>query len=269
MENNKKNIKILITGDSYGKASKAMLHKYIPLLKNKYNADLVITNVENMTDGKGLTLNDYNFCKRIGIDVLTGGNHIFFRKETVEKINEFKDLIVPMNFNRILVGKGTILLNKFNKTIRITNLIGRTFMDHYENPFLVMDDLLKSDTSDIHIVDFHAETTSEKLSFAKCFDGKLSLVYGTHTHVQTSDERLLPNKTGFITDIGMTGPYHGIIGANPDEVISRFKTGMLSRFKEAPGEGQLSGILVDIDYLTNNVINIKRILINPDHNFYE
>src|SRR5688572_8821366 len=208
-------MKILAIGDIFGKIGRKIIKCYLGRIKQEYQIDLVIANVENATHGKGISFKHYQELKNYGIDIMTSGNHIFHLEETQKEIDKFSDLIRPLNSNPFHPGKGTILKEWGNKKIRITNLIGITFMPPAENPYSALEKILENDKSDIHLVDFHAEATAEKAVFAHYFAGKITALWGTHTHVQTADERILPPSTAFITDLGMTGPSEGIIGAEP------------------------------------------------------
>ncbi|WP_237243909.1 TIGR00282 family metallophosphoesterase [Spiroplasma clarkii] len=208
--------------------------------------DLVVVNGENISNGKGINNNHYVFLKELGVDVITSGNHIFKLKETQDFIKTTPDLLRPLNMNSYLPGQGTIMLHKNGQKVRVTNLMGKTFMEHVNNPYEIMDNLLLNDTSDIHIVDFHAEASAEKMAFAWNYDGQISALVGTHTHVQTADEQIFPKGTGYITDLGMTGPINSIIGANPEEVILREKTSLPTKFTPCENPGVLRGVVLEV-----------------------
>lgn len=266
-------MKILIIGDIYSNVGRVMVKTWIAKIKKKFESEfkiaLVIANGENTTHGKSLNERHYHELKEAGIDVITTGNHIFGHPDVVKYIDKSPDLLRPLNYNPYHPGNGTIVIKVGNKKVRVTNIIGRTFMDKADNPYYSMEQLLKTaqknpdETSDIHIIDFHAEATAEKLAFAWNFDGQVTCVVGTHTHVQTADNRLLPKGTAFISDVGMTGPFYSIIGANPKEVIYRDKKTMPAQFKPADGEGQFSAVLLTINDKTNQAEKLERIFINP------
>ncbi|MGL5268496.1 MAG: TIGR00282 family metallophosphoesterase [Spiroplasma sp.] len=265
-------MKFLIIGDIYGSVGRQMVSQWIPEVKNYLNKqnqtlDFIIANGENITHGKSISLAHYEELKKLGVDVITSGNHIFSpTTNVVNYIKNHKDLLRPLNYNPYQPGTGTILVNKNNKKIRVTNLIGRTFMDHSENPYFVLEELLqKEKSSDIHIIDFHGEATAEKLAFAWYFDGKITCIVGTHTHVQTADNRLLPKGSAFISDIGMTGPYDSIIGANPEEVIYRERTALPVKFQPANGKGQFCAVILTVDDKTNKAVKLERVFITPDN----
>lgn len=258
---------ILYIGDVFSSVGRDMIEEYLPRLKNKYKIDLVFANVENATHGKGLIRKHYDFFLFQGISLMTMGNHTYSKKEIFDFIDEADRLIVPLNQPRVLPGVGSREIVYNNKKIRVTNLLGLTFMDGKSaNPFEVIDDLLLEDESDIHIIDFHAEATSEKMAFGYYVDGRVSAVLGTHTHVTTADERLLPKGTAYQSDIGMTGPYESVIGCEVEGIVKKFNDGLMSPFKPAQGEGQLRATLLSFDDY-NHCTSIKRIAIDPDHPF--
>ena len=256
---------ILFIGDVFSSIGREMIEEYLPRIKKKYDVDIVIANVENATHGKGLIKKHYDFFLFQGISLMTMGNHTYSKKEIFDYIDEADRLIVPLNKPKALPGIGSREIQYKGKKIRVTNLLGLTFMDgKSQNPFEVIDDLLKDDQSDIHIVDFHAEATSEKIALGYYLDGKVSAVLGTHTHVATADEKILKHKTAFQTDVGMTGPYESVIGCDKDAIIKRMKDGLMGPFKIAESEGQLRATLLSFND-NNECINIQRICIDPDH----
>jgi len=253
-------MKVLAIGDIFGETGRQIIKNYLPYLKEKHQVDLTIANVENSTHGKGISRNHYQELKSYGIDIMTSGNHIFHLEETQKLVREKHDLLRPLNSNPYHPGSGTILIEVKNKKIRVTNLLGTTFMPMAaENPYFALEKILEKGDCDIHLIDFHAETTAEKNILALHFDGKISAVWGTHTHVQTADERILPDGTGFITDLGMTGPYGGVIGAEPAAIIQRTKLGLPAKILPCKDKGQFNGIILEIDDTTNKVIKIERL----------
>ncbi|MCD8028020.1 MAG: TIGR00282 family metallophosphoesterase [Erysipelotrichaceae bacterium] len=257
---------ILFIGDVFGNIGRSMIEEYLPKLKNKYDIDMVIANVENATHGKGLIRKHYDFFLFEGISLMTMGNHTFSKKELLDYIDEADRLIVPYNQPKALPGIGSRVVEIKGTKIRVTNLLGLTFMDgKSQNPFEAIDELLKDDTSDIHIVDFHGEATSEKIAFGYYLDGKVSAVLGTHTHVATADERILEHGTAFQCDVGMTGPYDGVIGCEKESIIKRYQNGLMSPFTVAGGQGQLCATLLTFDHY--QCTHISRILIDPQHPF--
>ncbi len=261
-------MKILYLGDIVGPLGREMIKDYLSQIKSKYSIDIVFANGENSAHGKGITRNVYEELVFEGISLITMGNHTYAKKDIFEFIDDADRLIVPLNKPNSLPGVGTRMIEVMGKKIRVTNILGQALMGNvYDNPYKAFDEILKSDTSDIHIVDFHAETTSEKIAFAYNYDGEVSAILGTHTHVQTADNRILPKGSAYISDIGMTGPYDGVIGQEVTHIIERMKTGVLGQFVLADGAGQLSGVIIEIDNLSNKVISINRLQINPDNKF--
>jgi len=248
---------ILLIGDVFSKPGREVLKQKLPTIIDENEIDFVIVNGENISHGSGINKEHFNFLKELKIDVITSGNHIFKNKETIDFIGDNPNLLRPLNMNSFLPGNGTILVEKNNIKIRVTNLMGKNFMDHVNNPYEAMDNLLKSDNSDIHIVDFHAEATAEKLAFAWNYDGKISVIVGTHTHIPTDDAQILPKGTAYVTDLGMTGPINSIIGVNPSEVILKEKTGLPVRFVPSENKGVLNGVIVKFN--NNKVIEVVRI----------
>ena len=253
-------MRILAIGDIFGKTGRKVIGNYLPKLKKDKQIDLVIANVENTTHGKGISYKHYLELKTQGIDIMTSGNHIFALQETRKYIKEVPDLLRPLNSNPYHPGPGSILINVKGKKIRITNLLGTNFMPlAAENPYFVLEKLLFLKDCDIHLVDFHAEATAEKIALAWYYDGKISALWGTHTHVQTADERILPQGTAFITDLGMSGPQGGIIGAQPEIIIQRAKYGLSAKMAPYEDKGQFNGVIFDFDDISNKVVNIQRV----------
>ncbi|CFW92919.1 conserved protein of unknown function [endosymbiont DhMRE of Dentiscutata heterogama] len=260
-------MKILTIGDIFGETGRQVIKNYLPQLKKEYQIDLTVANVENTTHGKGISRKHYWELKSYGIDIMTSGNHIFANEETRKLISEVPDLLRPLNSNPYHPGPGTIWTKIKGKKIRITNLLGTNFMPlATENPYFALEKILNLQDWDLHLVDFHAETTAEKIALSLYFDEKnvageskkISALWGTHTHVQTADERILPKGTGFITDLGMTGPYSGVIGAKPEVIWQRSKYGLSAKMTPQKDNGQFNGVVWEFDD-NNKLISIKRI----------
>ena len=256
---------ILIIGDIFGSVGRKMVEKYLPLLQSDFKIDFTIVNAENVTHGKSMSVRDYAFLKSFHVDAFTGGNHSFENNDFAELAKK-PDIIRPLNISPYAPGSGSRVFELPNKkVIRVSNLLGWTYMNATDNYLIAFDNLLKiASPADIHIVDFHAETTSEKVLFAHCYDGVVTAVYGTHTHVMTADNRILPQKTAFLTDVGMTGPYHSVIGLEIEPIIQRVKYNAYNRFSPATGEGQLCAWYLQIDDQTNLVVEQSRVYITPD-----
>lgn len=256
---------ILFIGDVFSSIGREMIEEYLPILKSKYEVDMIIANVENATHGKGLIKKHYEEFLFQGVSMMTMGNHTFSKKELFDYIDDADRLVVPYNQPRALPGVGSREITMKGKRIRVTNMLGITFMDgKSQNPFEAIDSVLQEDTSDIHIVDFHAEATSEKIAFGYYLDGKVSAVLGTHTHVTTADEKILPHGTAYQSDVGMTGPYQSVIGCDVEAIIQRNKSGLMTPFIPAESDGQLSATLLQFND-QNQCIQIQRICIDPYH----
>jgi metallophosphoesterase (TIGR00282 family) len=253
-------MKILMIGDVYSSVGREMLQKYLPNIVKEHHIDFVIANVENISHGKGVQHKHYEFMQELGVDVMTSGNHVFKNKGVFEYIDDVPNLLRPVNMGPYVPGVGTNVYTKNGKTIRVTNLIGRVFMDPADNPYQALEEIVAQNTAEIHVVDFHAEASAEKAAIAAYFDGQINALVGTHTHVQTADETILPKGTAFLTDLGMTGCYESIIGAEIGAVIKKERTGLPSRFEPAEGKGQLCGAVIEIG-TNNQTIGIERIFL--------
>lgn len=265
-------MRILFIGDIVGSIGREQLTTYLPRLKQKYQAQLTIVNGENAAGGKGITEKIYKELLNAGADFLTMGNHTFDKREVFDFIDDAKLMIRPANYPIGTPGKGIGYVNVNGVEIAIINLQGRTFMPAIDDPFRKADELIKEaqKRTPVIFVDFHAEATSEKLALAWYLDGQISALVGTHTHVQTADNRLLDQGTAYITDVGMTGPYDGIIGTEREAVINRFLTQLPVRFNATKtGKAQLSGVVIDIDEKTGDAKRINRILITDDAPFFD
>jgi metallophosphoesterase (TIGR00282 family) len=221
----------------------------------------VIANGENSAGGVGITATIFDELMEMGIDLVTTGNHVWDKKEIFNFIDSKERLIRPANYPPRTPGKGYQIVQKSGKRIGVINLAGRIFMPPIDCLFRQADDMLTSlqGMCDIIIVDFHAETTSEKMALGWYLDGKVSCVVGTHTHVQTADERILPQGTAYISDLGMVGPVNSVLGVEKNVVVKKFLTGLPVRFTVAGGPTQLCAVLVKIDEKTNRPISITRL----------
>lgn len=262
-------MRILFIGDIVGKVGRNAIAEYLPKIKQSYRPTVSIVNAENAAHGKGLTEKLYKQLLRDGVDFMTMGNHTYGQREIYDFIDDANRMVRPANFPSEAPGVGMRFIQINDIKLAIINLQGRSFMQDIDDPFKKADQLIeeaKKETNFI-FVDFHAETTSEKNAMGWYLDARVSAVVGTHTHIQTSDERVLPNGTGYITDVGMTGYYDGILGINRDEVIERFITSLPQRHV-VPDDGRsvLSGVIIDLDK-DGKTKQIERILINDDHPF--
>jgi hypothetical protein len=238
---------ILAIGDVVGTAGCDFLRNHLPALKKMYGIDLCIINGENSADGNGITPGSAMHLLTSGADVITTGNHVFRRREIYNYLDENPHVLRPVNFPKSTPGQGSYVIDTGRAQVCVVSLMGTVFMDALDNPFLVMDEILKNTGNAIVIVDFHAEATSEKKALGYYLDGRVAAVYGTHTHVQTADEQVLPRGTAYISDIGMTGPYNSVLGVDSDAAIQRFVTKMPSKFTQASGSCSLNGVVLDIN----------------------
>jgi metallophosphoesterase (TIGR00282 family) len=261
-------MKILFIGDIVGDAGRKAIRQGIPKLVEQLKIDFVIANAENSAGGFGITKSVGEEIFSLGVDVLTSGNHIWDKKEGIEYIAQENRLLRPANYPEGVPGQGSIVVNtSFGEKIAVLNVSGRVFMNQADCPFKTSQkevQRLKKQTNVI-VVDFHAEATSEKSAFGWFLDGEVSAVLGTHTHVQTSDEAILPKGTAFITDVGMTGPTNSIIGIKRDLIIKKFLTNMPIRFETAKDAPMLSAVVIDIDSKSGRAVDIQRLQLKfPD-----
>ncbi|MGN0521539.1 MAG: TIGR00282 family metallophosphoesterase [Eubacterium sp.] len=255
-------MKILTIGDIVSKQGCEYLRKELPSLKKELEADIVIANGENSAVGNGIIPQSADYIFDSGVDVITLGNHSLKRREIYDYLDENEFIIRPANYHRSAPGKGMVILDKGYCKAAIINLQGQIYLDAIENPFSVIDGLIdEAENQDckIIIVDFHAEATSEKRALGFYLDGRISALYGTHTHVQTNDDQILPNYTGYVTDIGMTGPYYSVLGVNPECAIEKLKTGLPTRFINDDGPCVLEGCLFEIDNSTGRTVSTRLI----------
>lgn len=248
---------ILCIGDIVGKPGRNFINTRLPKLIEEYKVDFVVANGENCAHGVGITKNTYDELVYAGVDVITLGNHTWAKREVLEFIEDKTNLIRPANFPTNNPGRGYTIVEKAGKRIAVINLVGRVYMESYDCPFRKVDEILASieNLADIIIVDFHAEATSEKLAMGWYLDGKVTAVFGTHTHVQTSDERLMPQGTAYITDVGMTGPYNSVLGVDKDIIIKKFITLMPGKFDVADGKAIFTALLFEADNKKAKSIN--------------
>lgn len=254
-------MKILAVGDIVGENGLNKLKEVLPNLKQREKIDFVIVNGENVAGGMGITEKHFKQILFAGTDVVTLGNHTWSKKDVFNIIDEER-LLRPANYPKGVVGKGYNIFNCKNKKVGVINLIGRTNMGILsENPFLEADKIIEEikDKVDYIIIDFHAEATAEKIAFANYVDGRVNVVFGTHTHVQTADEMILPNGTAYITDIGMTGPINSVIGMDKKASIKRFVTTLPEKYKIAEGDSKFNSCLFELDDKTCRIEIITRV----------
>lgn len=254
---------ILAVGDIVGQVGVKELQKRLPKLKEEYKIDFCIVNGENAAEGMGITENLFNDILHAGADMVTMGNHTWGKKDIFKFIDN-PQILRPINYPEGVCGKGMNIYNCKNKKIAVINALGRAEINILsENPFLevkkAVDDI--KEKVDIIILDFHAEASAEKMAMGYYLDGEITILFGTHTHVQTADEKILAKGTAYITDIGMTGPKDSIIGMEKDAALKRFLTALPEKYKIAQGEAMLNACVFEVNDETNKVGKIKRISI--------
>lgn len=256
-------MKILAIGDVIGKIGCTFLREKLPQLKKIRQIDVVIANGENSSDGNGITPASAEYLFTSGVDVITTGNHAFRRKESYDLYDNCEYLIRPANFpNGTTPGKGMTILDMGKIQVAVINLMGTAYLEPLDCPFKEADRLIaqaKEANAKIIIVDFHAEATGEKRAMGYYLDGRVSAMFGTHTHVQTSDATILPQGTGYITDVGMTGPIDSVLGVKPEIIIKKFTEKLPQRFEIATGDCKLNCVLMEIDDKTGKTVNIEAI----------
>ncbi len=255
-------MKILFVGDIVGSAGRLALARELPALKASGKVDCCVANGENASGGYGLTKDTAHELFDLGVDALTGGNHLWDKREIYQFIDLEPRIVRPANYPPGTPGAGTAVLDLPGGTsIAVLNLAGRTFMPALDCPFRTADALLPelARRSRVILVDVHAEATSEKIALGWYLDGRASAVIGTHTHVQTADERLLPGGTAYLTDAGMTGPHDSVIGMQKEVAIERFLTQRPKRFQTAKGDPRLSAVLIEVDEASGKATKIERV----------
>jgi len=262
-------INLLFIGDINGKPGRNCVKIILPGLIKEKKIDFIIANAENVAGGFGLTYETFKEIKESGIDVMTMGNHTWDNKDIFTFIQKEPSLLRPANLPPDVPGQGFGIFNIKNSGVKIgvINLNGRIFMEPAQCPFREAEKIVEEikKTTPVIVIDIHAEATSEKQAMGFFLDGKVSAVIGTHTHVQTADERILPNGTGFITDAGMTGPFDSVIGVKKDIIVRRFLTGLPEKFEIANGDIRFNGIILNIDTETGKTKNLERIDIRHEN----
>ena len=255
-------MKILFIGDIVGKPGREVIRKGLRGLVTHFDIDLVIANAENAAAGFGVTKDIGDTLLEAGVHVMTSGNHIWAKKEVIDYMPAQPRLLRPANYPAGVPGRGSYVAQTGDgRAVGVINVMGRVFMQSIDDPFSVVlreIEAVRSRTRVI-VVDFHAEATSEKVAMGWHLDGKVTLVVGTHTHVQTADERILPNGTAYITDAGMTGPHDSIIGMEREPSLARFLNGMPTRYEPATGNPRLNGVIVEADDKTGRASAISRV----------
>jgi metallophosphoesterase (TIGR00282 family) len=260
-------MRILFIGDIFGRPGREIVRRAIPPLVDRHDLDLVIANVENAAAGFGVTGDVADTILGYGVDVMTSGNHVWDKKEVLDYIPRQPKLLRPANYPAGVPGRGSCLARtRTGEPVGVLNIMGRVFMTPLDDPFAVAVrevEALRAKTR-VVIVDFHAEATSEKVAMGWHLDGRATAVFGTHTHVQTADERILPKGTAYITDIGMTGPHDSIIGVTVEAALGRFVNSMPTKFEAAPGPARLNAVIVTADPATGKAIALERLNLSAE-----
>ncbi|MDD5135917.1 MAG: TIGR00282 family metallophosphoesterase [Candidatus Omnitrophica bacterium] len=255
-------MRILFIGDIVGEPGRRAVAELLPGIKKANDVEFVIGNGENVAGGSGVTPALADELLESGIDVITSGDHIWKRKEIIDRIDSDRRILRPANYPSGAPGFGsTVIKSESGIEVGVINLIGRVFMQALECPFRAAKEEIEKikNKARVIVVDMHAEATSEKIALGWYLDGQVSAIIGTHTHVQTADEKVLPNGTAFLSDAGMTGPLDGVIGRKKEQILARFLTQMPMKFEMAEGDIQLQGAVIDIDDKTGRANTIKRI----------
>ncbi len=254
-------MRILLIGDIVGRPGRVALRELLPRVREEQRPDLVVCNVENAAGGFGLTESIGREILRCGVDVMTGGNHIWDKKGSDDYLNGEERLACPANAAPGAPGRRHVIVEVADIRVAVVSLLGQVFMNPVDSPFRALDhELAELDgEADLVLVDFHAEATSEKQALGEYADGRVSVLVGTHTHVPTADTRILPQGTAYQSDLGMTGPYRSVIGMDADAVLRKFLTGMPSRFEVARDEARLCGLRVDVDEWSGHATAVERL----------
>jgi len=256
-------VKLLFIGDIVGRPGRDLVKRAVRPLVREYGLDMVVANGENAAAGAGITRENAEDIFKAGVHVITGGNHIWDKKDIIDYIGREPRLLRPANYPPGTPGRGATIARADDGTaVGVLNVMGRVFLSTIDDPFAVAERevaALRDQGASVILVDMHAETTSEKIAISWFLDGRVSAVIGTHTHVQTADERILPGGTACLTDAGMTGPHDGVIGMDRAGVLARFRTGMPTRFEPAAGDARLNGVIVTADPSTGRATAIERV----------
>ncbi len=260
-------MRILFIGDIFGRPGRDIARRAIPALVSSREIDFVIANVENSAAGFGVTGDIADTILSYGVEVMTSGNHIWDKKEILDYIPRQHKLLRPANFPSGVPGRGSCLARTGGgEPIGVLNLMGRVFMTPLDDPFALAVQEIENlrAKARVVIVDFHAEATSEKIAMGWHLDGRATAVLGTHTHVQTADDRILPKGTAYITDVGMTGPHDSIIGVTVEAALARFRTSMPAKFEAATGPGRLNAVIITAEPSTGKATAIERLSLSAE-----
>jgi len=261
-------MKLLFLGDIVGRPGRDLVRRHVRALASRYGAMLVIANGENAAGGSGITRDNTLEILSAGVDVITTGNHVWSKRETLEFIGTEPRLLRPANYPDGTPGRGSFVATATNGVrVGVINVMGRIFMNAIDDPFRSAQlevARVRAEGAQVIFVDMHAEATSEKMALAYYLDGQVAAVVGTHTHVQTADERILPNGTAYLTDVGMTGPHDGIIGMDKTAVIARFVSALPGRFENSSGDPRVNGVVITVDQTTGRGSEIQRLSLSEE-----
>jgi hypothetical protein len=258
-------MRILFFGDVFGKAGRHALLNALSGLKLEFKPDFIVANAENLADGKGVTEKTLHPLLSAGVNAVTGGNHLWDRADSLEYIRKESRIVKPMNYPATIPGNPFLVLQKEDMKLGIICLCGQTYMPSCDNPFGVLERFLEEQHVEIPILlDFHAESTSEKRAMGWYADGKLSAVIGTHTHIQTADEEILPLGCAYITDVGMTGAHDSVIGIKKSIIVDKFVTAIPNRYEATDLGLQINAVFLEIDDISGTTLSITRIKRNVE-----
>ena len=255
-------MKVLLIGDIVGSPGREAVRRIVPKLRRDRSVDFVIANAENVAGGSGITPETVDELFQNKVDVITSGDHVWKKKELYEMLSKEKRVLRPANYPLTCPGSGMVVISLENeKKIAVINLLGRVFMKPADCPFIAAEREIEkiNRATKIILVDMHAEATSEKIAMGRFLDSRVSVVFGTHTHVQTADEKIFPGGTGYITDLGMTGPQDSVIGRRVDAIVEHFLTNMPKKFEVADKDVELQGAIVNIDDESGKALSIERV----------
>lgn len=253
---------IICLGDVVGKNGCEAVFDTLPNLRRQYGADLVIANGENSAEGNGISPGSAERLFSCGVDIITGGNHTFRRREIYDMLESSEYLLRPANFPKQAIGHGSCVYDMGRRRVGVINLIGCVYLEAYDSPFDTADRIveqMRDSGINIILVDYHAEATGEKGALGYYLDGRVSAVFGTHTHVQTNDDCILPNGTGYISDLGMCGPKNSVLGIKPEIAVEKMRTKMPIRFENAEGDSVINGCVFEIDDKIGKTLRIEKI----------
>jgi metallophosphoesterase (TIGR00282 family) len=261
-------MKLLFIGDIVARPGRELVRRGVRTLVRRHAIDLVVGNIENAAGGAGITREILDEVLKAGIDVLTSGNHIWDKREVLEFIDNTPRLLRPANYPARTPGAGSyVWQGPAGTLVGVINVMGRVFLANIDDPFAIVTqqiERVRAAGARVILVDFHAEATSEKLAFGWFLDGRVTAVVGTHTHVQTADERVLPQGTAYITDVGMTGAHDGVIGMDRESVIARFTTGLPARFEPATGDPRLNAVVIEANPESGRAVSIERVSLSAE-----